>query len=140
MSKNRKKLFHWANIPDGVKSESSFWGQISINLNPSLRLDWDLWFIILFLRANSPWKWLPEMKIFTLAPNQPKDISLDRVYIVNKANFSLKLGYFFWYIWISNLPMENSFTNNLLLHPQPPLFKNKIVYFFACKQIICLTK
>ena len=24
MSKNRKKLFHWANIPDGVKSESSF--------------------------------------------------------------------------------------------------------------------
>ena len=24
MSKNRKKLFHWANIPDGVKPESSF--------------------------------------------------------------------------------------------------------------------
>ena len=24
MNKNRKKLFHWANIPDGVKSESSF--------------------------------------------------------------------------------------------------------------------
>ena len=42
---------------------------------------------------HSPW--LPNMKIFTLAPNQPKDISLDRVYIVNKANFFLKLGYFF---------------------------------------------
>ena len=39
MSKNRKKLFHWANIPDGVKSESSFLGQISINLYPSLLLD-----------------------------------------------------------------------------------------------------
>ena len=84
MSKNRKKVFHWANFPDDVKSESRFWGQLSINLNLSLRLDWDLWFII-FLRFVSTWKWLPEIKIFSLAPNQTEAISLDRVYIVTRC-------------------------------------------------------
>ena len=44
--KNPEKSFHWANIPDGVKSRIDFWGHISINLNPSLGLDWGFWFIV----------------------------------------------------------------------------------------------
>ena len=56
MSKNRKKLIHWANIPDGVKSESNFWGQISKNRNPFLRLDWDLWFIIFLFTCKQSLK------------------------------------------------------------------------------------
>ena len=35
-TKKLEKLFHWANIPDEVKSESNFSGNASINLKPSL--------------------------------------------------------------------------------------------------------
>ena len=111
ISKNPEKSFHWANIPVGVKSERNFWGQISINLNPSLRLDWDLWFIIFVFTCKQSLKMAAWDENFHFGPKSTQSHFFGQSIYSKIRRFLIKLGYFFLYMWINNLPMENGISS-----------------------------